>query len=63
MSEGKIVVDTNVVSHIMKGDELGRAYALHLQGKLASVFSHLVRTFRNPLSSITPTPINQTNPI
>lgn len=37
MSEGKIVVDTNVVSYIMKGNDLGRAYALHLQGKLASV--------------------------
>lgn len=37
MTAAKVLVDTNVVSYLMKGDPLGRAYAPHLQGKLLSI--------------------------
>lgn len=37
MTAAKALVDTNVVSYVMKGDSLGKAYARHLQGKLLAV--------------------------
>lgn len=37
MTTAKVLVDTNVVSYVMKGDWLGKAYARHLQGKLLAV--------------------------
>ncbi|MBM3300130.1 MAG: type II toxin-antitoxin system VapC family toxin [Deltaproteobacteria bacterium] len=37
MSAAKVLVDTNVVSYVMKGESLGRAYAPHLQGKLLAI--------------------------
>jgi len=33
----KVLVDTNVVSYVMKGGPLAQAYAPHLQGKLLSI--------------------------
>jgi tRNA(fMet)-specific endonuclease VapC len=43
MSEGsdaapaRLVVDTNIVSYLMKGHEIARLYAPHLQGKLLAI--------------------------
>ena len=37
MTAAKVLVDTNVVSYVMKGHTLGRAYAPHLQGKLLAI--------------------------
>lgn len=37
MTAAKVLVDTNVVSYVMKGDLLGKAYAPHLQGKLLAI--------------------------
>lgn len=37
MTAAKVLVDTNVVSYMMKGGPLGKAYAPHLQGKLLSI--------------------------
>lgn len=37
MTAAKVLVDTNVVSYVMKGDPLGKAYARHLQGKLLAI--------------------------
>ncbi|MDX1973950.1 MAG: type II toxin-antitoxin system VapC family toxin [Candidatus Sumerlaeia bacterium] len=33
----KLILDTNIVSYLMKGDVLGRLYAPHLSGKLLSI--------------------------
>ena len=32
-----VMVDTNIVSYLMKGNDLGRLYAPHLQGKVLSI--------------------------
>jgi len=37
VTAAKVLVDTNIVSYVMKGSPLGRAYAPHLQGKLLSI--------------------------
>ena len=37
MTAAKVLVDTNIVSNVMKGGPLARAYAPHLQGKLLSI--------------------------
>ncbi len=37
MTVARVLVDTNVVSYVMKGDSLGEAYARHLEGKLLAI--------------------------
>ena len=37
MTEPKIVIDTNIVSYIMRGGPLAVVYSQHLQGKLVSI--------------------------
>lgn len=37
MSTERVVLDTNIVSYVMKGDVLARSYKPHLQGRLLSV--------------------------
>ncbi|MFH0983399.1 MAG: type II toxin-antitoxin system VapC family toxin [Planctomycetota bacterium] len=37
MSDAKIIVDTNIVSYLMKGGPLAEAYAPHVQGKLLAI--------------------------
>lgn len=37
MSDAKIILDTNVVSYLMKGGPLAEAYAPHVQGKLLAI--------------------------
>ena len=37
MNEGRIIADTNVVSYLMKGTELGKRYRLHLAGKIVGI--------------------------
>jgi tRNA(fMet)-specific endonuclease VapC len=37
MNDAKIILDTNVVSYLMKGGPLAEAYAPHVQGKLVSI--------------------------
>lgn len=37
MTEPKIVIDTNIVSYIMRGGQLAEVYSQHLQGKLVSI--------------------------
>ena len=37
MSDAKIILDTNVVSYLMKGGPLAEAYAPRIQGKLLAI--------------------------
>ena len=37
MNAGRIIADTNVVSYLMKGTEIGRRYKQHLAGKVAGI--------------------------
>ena len=37
MSDAKIILDTNVVSYLMKGGPLAETYAPHVQGKLLAI--------------------------
>lgn len=37
MSDAKIILDTNIVSYLMKGGSLAEAYAKHVQGKLLAI--------------------------
>ena len=37
MSDAKIILDTNIVSYLMKGGPLAEAYAPHVQGKLLAI--------------------------
>ncbi|MFH1115995.1 MAG: type II toxin-antitoxin system VapC family toxin [Pseudomonadota bacterium] len=37
MTTATVVVDTNVVSYVMKGSSLGKTYAVHLQGQLLPI--------------------------
>lgn len=37
MSVGKIILDTNIVSYLMKGGQQAEAYAPHVQGKLLAI--------------------------
>lgn len=37
MSGAKIILDTNIVSYLMKGGPLAEAYAPHVQGKLLAI--------------------------
>lgn len=37
MSAAKIILDTNIVSYLMKGGLLAEAYAPHVQGKLLAI--------------------------
>ena len=37
MSDAKIVLDTNIVSYLMRGGPLANAYAPHVQGKLLAI--------------------------
>jgi tRNA(fMet)-specific endonuclease VapC len=37
MTLPKVVIDTNIVSYIMKGQKLAQNYQKHLQGKLLSI--------------------------
>jgi len=37
MSDAKIILDTNVVSYLMKGGPLGEAYTPHVQGRLLAI--------------------------
>ena len=37
MSTPKILVDTNVLSYLMRGGDLAKAYAPHLENKLAGI--------------------------
>jgi tRNA(fMet)-specific endonuclease VapC len=37
VNEGRIIADTNVVSYLMKGTELGQRYKRHLAGKIVGI--------------------------
>ena len=37
MSNAKIVLDTNIVSYLMKGGSLAEAYAPHVEGRLLAI--------------------------
>ena len=37
MSEGRIIADTNVVSYLMKGADIGQRYKRHLAGKVVGI--------------------------
>ncbi|MBI5846768.1 MAG: type II toxin-antitoxin system VapC family toxin [Nitrospirae bacterium] len=37
MSDAKIILDTNIVSYLMKGGPLAEAYKPHVQGKLLAI--------------------------
>ena len=37
MSNAKIILDTNIVSYLMKGGDLAKIYAPHMQGKLLAI--------------------------
>ena len=37
MSDAKIILDTDIVSYLMKGGALARAYVPHVQGKLLAI--------------------------
>ena len=37
MSAAKIILDTNIVSYLMKGGSLAEAYAPHVQGRLLAI--------------------------
>jgi len=37
MSDAKIILDTNIVSYLMKGGPLAEAYAPHVQGRLLAI--------------------------
>ena len=37
MSDAKIILDTNIVSYLMKGGPLAEAYAPHIQGQLLAI--------------------------
>ena len=37
MSDAKIILDTNIVSYLMKGGQLAKAYVPHVQGKLLAI--------------------------
>jgi predicted nucleic acid-binding protein len=37
MNQGRIIADTNVVSYLMKGTELGQRYKRHLAGKVVGI--------------------------
>lgn len=37
MSDAKIILDTNIVSYLMRGKQEAQAYAPHVQGKLTAI--------------------------
>lgn len=37
MTEGRIIADTNIISYLMKGVELGQRYKHHLAGKVVGI--------------------------
>ncbi|OFW41073.1 MAG: hypothetical protein A3J29_12510 [Acidobacteria bacterium RIFCSPLOWO2_12_FULL_67_14b] len=37
MNDGRIIADTNVVSYLMKGTDLGQRYKRHLAGKIVGI--------------------------
>ena len=37
MNDAKIILDTNIVSYLMRGDSLAKIYAKHVQGKLLAI--------------------------
>lgn len=37
MSDAKIILDTNIVSYLMKGGPLAEAYAPHVEGRLLAI--------------------------
>lgn len=37
MSDAKIILDTNIVSYLMKGGPLAKAYAPHVDGRLPAI--------------------------
>lgn len=37
MNKGRIIADTNIVSYLMKGTELGQRYKPHLAGKVVGI--------------------------
>ena len=37
MNAGKVIADTNVVSYLMKGTDLGQRYKRHLDGKIVGI--------------------------
>ena len=37
MNEGRVIADTNVVSYLMKGTDLGNRYKRHLAGKVVGI--------------------------
>ena len=37
MNQERIIVDTNIVSYLMKGTELGKRYKPHLAGKVVGI--------------------------
>lgn len=37
MNEGRVIADTNIVSYLMKGTDLGQQYKRHLTGKVVGI--------------------------
>jgi predicted nucleic acid-binding protein len=37
VTQGRVIADTNIVSYLMKGTELGRRYKPHLAGKIVGI--------------------------
>ena len=37
MNDGRVIADTNVVSYLMKGTDLGKRYKRHLDGKVVGI--------------------------
>ena len=37
MNEERVIADTNVVSYLMKGTDLGQRYKQHLAGKIVGI--------------------------
>ncbi len=37
MNNGTVILDTNIVSYLMKGGSLAEAYAPHVQGRLLAI--------------------------
>ena len=37
MNDGRIIADTNIVSYLMKGTDLGQRYKRHLAGKVVGI--------------------------
>ena len=54
MNDGRIIADTNIVSYLMKGTDLGQRYKRHLAGKIVGIVFVTVAAAWTPLASAPP---------